>query len=603
MQAYGTQLKDFYQRELVALRQDAEVFARAHPAEAAALGLGKSGSRDPQVEMLIQAFAFLTGRVQYEMETSKAALANALLEDLYPHLASPLPCMAVAQVRVQPDAADGKVLERGRLCSATVQDDRGNRVACRFRTTSALPLAPLVVTEVELLQPQAFPEYLHDERVLGALRVRVARSGAAPIQALKNTVLRFYLDANQKHAFLLQELLAVNLVGITTLGLETGAQPRAQPANLGWLGFREDEAALAGRPNMHPGHRILQEYFAFPPKFMFFETARLDFTGLVAGFDLVFHFDVPIPASARTSWEVLKLNCVPLVNLYPQRIDPLPMDQTQYEYWLRADLQGHQHCEIHSVLELTSVKPDGSLRTLRPYFEMESAALLEEQDYFYVLRREENQLGEVAGTEAFISFLDTAQQPAAPPPEVLGGRALCTNRRLPEKLVSGQVLMLEGPAPATGLVLVSPPSPHDMPSLTGKRPWTLVSQLSLNHLSLAEGAQALSALKGLLRAHVAPSDTTCLKLVDGVRRVACQPVMRPLERAGVWSMVQALHVRLTLDRSQFERGDTVLFASVLRHFLTLYASVNTLIEVSLETTDSNRILKQWLPLTGSQLVL
>ena len=279
MQAYGSQLKDFYQRELVTLREDAQAFAQTHPVEAAALGLGNAGTRDPQVEMLMQAFAFLTGRVLYEMEASKAVLANALLADLYPHLAAPLPCMAVAQVQVKPEGANGALLERGRQAHATATDDQGNLAVCKFRTTCALPLTPLSVTEAELLQPEAFPPHIQDEATLSALRVRVLRLGDEPIKALKNRSLRFYIDPRQKNAYYLHELLAVNLRGISLSSADDAGITRMQPLHLRWLGFSEEESALPGRPNMHPGHRLLQEYFACPEKFMFFETAALDDLG------------------------------------------------------------------------------------------------------------------------------------------------------------------------------------------------------------------------------------------------------------------------------------------------------------------------------------
>ncbi len=606
MQAYGNQLKDYYLRELVTLREDAEIFARSHPVEAQALGLGKAGSRDPQVEMLIQSFAFLTGRVQYEMEASKAVLANSLLQDLYPHLAAPLPAMAVAQVHVKPDGANGHTLERERQVNAPGTDEDGRKVVCRFRTTSALPLVPLVVTDVELMQPGDFPAHITDTATLSALRVRVVRLGSEPVKSVKTRQLRFYIDPTQKNAYYLQELLAVNLVGMSLLDAsDTTPAPAALPqtASLTWLGFGEDEAALPGRPNMHPGHRLLQEYFAFPEKFMFFETEALDFGQTVKGFDLFFHFRVPIAEERKTTAQALRLNCVPLVNLYPQRIDPMTLDHSRYEYWLRADIQNHRYCEIYSLQQLTSVKPDGSLRELRPYFEMEGSKSLTVQDYFYVLRREESQLGQVEGTEVFISFLDTNHDATPPPNEVIGGRALCTNRRLPEKMVVGQTLVLEGPGPVSGLELISKPSPHDTPAMMGRRPWALVSQLSLNHLSLAEGPQALAALKGMLRCHVGPSETLGLKQIDGLRRVDCRPVLRHMVADGQRGFAHGLHVRLTLDRTAFESGGVVLFASVLRHFLALYATVNAVVEVSLDTLDSKQTVKQWAPLTGSQIVL
>jgi len=603
MQAYGNQLKDYYEQQLAALREDADTFAREHVAEAEALGLGRNGSRDPHVEMLVQAFAFLSGRVLYEMEAAKAVVANALLDDLYPHLVAPTPCMAVAHITVKPDGADGSTLASGRQVVGAVTDDRGRPVPCRFRTTCATPLVPLAVTDTELMQPESFPQHIDSEAVLSALRVRVMRIGSEPLKSLKNRTLRFYIDTTQKNAYFLQEMLAVNLTGISVRRSEDGASAPAPPPQLRWLGFSEDEAALPGRPNMHPGHRLLQEYFALPEKFMFFELEPLDVSVLEQGFDLYFHFNAPVAAERRLTAVSLRLNCVPLINLYTQRIDPLALDHTRYEYWLRADAQAHRHCELYALQELTSIRPDGTLRELRPYFEMESPAALEAQDYFYVLRREESAAGDMAGTEVYISFLDTRLEPTPPPAEVIGGRALCTNRRLPELMLAGQVLALEGPGAVQSLELMHRPSPHFTPQLMGKRPWDMVSQLSLNHLSLAEGPQALAALKSMLRGHIGPSQVIGIRQIDGIQRVECRPVLRPLVRDGQRSLVHALHVHLTLDRTHFDGAGVVLFMSVLRYFLAMYATVNSVVEASLGTTDAKQPVKGWAPLSGSQIVL
>ena len=232
---------------------------------------------------------------------------------------------------------------------------------------------------------------------------------------------------------------------------------------------------------------------------------------------------------------------------------------------------------LHSIEELVSIQADGSLRTLRPYFEMENLLETQREEYFYVLRHERAQLGDVPGTEVHVSFLDTTQDVALPPAEVIAGRALCTNRRLAEQLRAGQALQLEGPGPLAGIVLISKPTPHTTPALTGQRPWTLVSQLSLNHLSLADGEAALAALKQALLAYLGPAGVQGVRHIDGLHGVSCRPMVRHRFHNGMRGFVQALDIVLTLDRAQFEHSSALLFAAVLRHFLALHAAVNTVV--------------------------
>lgn len=603
MRLYGTQLKDYYQRELAVLRDDASAFARAYPKEAQALKLDRSGSHDPHVEMLLQSFAFLTGRVQYESEVSKALIPNVLLGYLYPHLAAPVPSMVIAQVRVKPDDAAGAVLARGRQASVTAEDGRGRKSVCRFTTTCDLPLVPLGVMDVEMLQPGNFPAGLTDELCLSVLRVRLGSLGLDAIKALKKSKLRFYIDTSQKDAWYLQEMLGLHLRAVDIAQVGGEPLPGANQSSVHWLGFPEDEAALPARNNLHPGHRLLQEYFSFPEKFMFFETDEFDLSAFESGFELLFQFGVASHKDRQLSARSLKLNCVPMVNLYRQRMEPLILDHTQYEYQLTADVQNRQNCEIYSIEELVSISPDGSQRKLAPYFELGNTQDRGADDYFYVMRREENQLGGVSGTEVFISFLDAKQQMALPPAEVIGGRALCTNRKLAEQLLIKQALQLEGAGPITVLEVISRPSRHVTPALVGRRPWALVSQLGMSHLSMADGPQALAAFKTMLRDHIDPLQTQAFRCIEGIQELQCRPGMRYVVRDGVRGYVQCLYITLTLNRKQFESTSILLFASVLRYFLALYSTVNNMVCVSMETTDEKGVLKRWPPMVGAQIVL
>ncbi len=605
MHAYGTQLKDYYQRELSFLRDDAAVFASSYPAQAQALSLDREGSHDPHVEMLMQSFAFLTGRVQYESEVSKALIPNVLLNYLYPHLAAPIPCMLIAQARVKPDAAVGEVVLRNRQVSVTSEDTKGVKSVCRFTTTCDTPLLPLGVIDVRLVQPVDFPSGMSNSLSLSALKVRINTLGSDPVKTLHGSKLRFYIDTNQKEAYFLQELLSRSLrcIEVAPIDGALALAPKNTTAKLNWIGFSEDEAALPSHVNNHPGHRLMQEYFSFPEKFMFFEVDGLDLTPYEKGFDLYFEFTAPVSKNRRLSKRSLKLNCIPLVNLYRQRIEPLLLNHTQYEYQLTADIQNRKNSEIYNIEDLVAIQKDGSQKKVRPYFDLSSVQDGAKDDCFYVMRRELNQLNGIDGTEVYLSFLDVHQQDALPASEVIGGRALCTNRQLPEQLAVKQVMQLEGSAPITGLEVVSRASPYLTPPLVGRRPWALVSQLGLSHLSLANGSYALPAFKKMLRSYLSPSQIIAFRCIEGLQKMECLPGMRYLVRGGKGGYINCLNIKLTMHRQHFDSASTVLFGSVLRHFLALYATVNTVVVVSLDCMDEKGGLMSWPPLVGNQIIL
>lgn len=613
MHAAKTSLKDYFQSELSALRNEGRGFAEQHPRLAQSLGMNARAATDPQVELLMQSFAFLTGRLQHQIEQDKAALPNALLAFLYPHLEAPVPSMLIADIKVKPDGPKEQVLERGRYVTASAVSHLGHKIECRFRTGYETPLWPLKVDEIEVHSAGSFPFLLNATNAQSVLRVRVHTDGIDQLHAKGKGPkrLRFYIDNTVPHAYKLYEALALHLSSIAVLVPsqdEAVSKPTLLPSSaLRWLGDKDEEAVLQANPHTHPGYRLLQEYFAFPEKFLFFEVDQLDrhdFSGAKNFFDLLFVLNAPLEKNSVFNPAALRLNCVPLVNLFSQRIDPISLDYTEYEYHLLGDLENHRYCEIYAIESLESITPDGKPRPIAPYFAMDDFQRLEEQDYFYVAKRKQSQGTNIAGSELFVSFLDQQFDLTRLRDEVVGGRALCTNRRLPEQIMSGTPMRLEGAGPVAKVFALSKPTPHQTPVQIGERPWALVSQLALNHLSLTDEPNALGALKDILRLHLGSNAKAGHKQIDGIANLRCRPIMRHVRNEDGWrGFVRGKALQLEMDRTQFEEASPVLFCSVLRHFFCLYATVNNLVEVSLETQDIKGIQKQWQPQAGAKPVL
>ncbi len=602
MHSPADRLKDFYQQELSSLREEAAEFAHDYPEQAGMLGLQRGRSSDPQVDLLMQSFAYLTGRLRHQLEIDQADLPNALLGDLYPHLEAPLPSMLIAEIGVQPDGA--AVIERGRSVMATVPVKGGGTVVCRFRTCCETVLHPLTVTELDIVSPGAYPLLAPDADVRGILRVRLRKHGRASLAQLQPQQLRFHLNPEAgSAAFTLQHLLGANLRGIAVVE-EPGLRsvPHILPADsLRWVGFEDDEAALPSHPQAHPAFRILQEYFAFPEKFLFFDIASLQLKTASDTVDLLFMLDVPPNPALRLTSAMLATNCVPLVNLFQQRIDPLNLDHSRFEYRLTGDASQHDNCEIYRIERLDAIRAGAKPRVVVPYFTMDDFQHVEGQDYFYIARREASQRQRIGGTELYVSFLDAKFMLTDPAEDVIGGSALCTNRRMPERLRVGDRLQIEGAAPITEMRVLGRPTTHQTPPMTGERPWLLVSQLALNHLSLSSGPHALVALKDILRQHVGPSSTLGHRAIDGILAIKSRPLVRWQGRPGGYA--QGFEIDLTLDHSRFEETSAVLFCAVLRQFFALYAAVNTVVQVRLSMPNIKGIVKEWPPLAGNQLLL
>ncbi|MFO6378459.1 type VI secretion system baseplate subunit TssF, partial [Pseudomonas aeruginosa] len=84
----------YYQSELTALRQLGRRFAERSPALAPFLG---QVGRDPDVERLLEGFAFLTGRLRQKLDDELPELSHSMMHLLWPNYMRPLPAFSILQ--------------------------------------------------------------------------------------------------------------------------------------------------------------------------------------------------------------------------------------------------------------------------------------------------------------------------------------------------------------------------------------------------------------------------------------------------------------------------------------------------------------------------
>src|SRR5687768_18494540 len=120
-----------YLEELSWLRNMGERFAQEHPKIARRLELQPGECPDPHVERLIESFAFLSARIQADLEHDFPEIATELLDVLYPNYLNPVPPMTIVRFVPDPELAESVPIERGtRLYVNTAGGD-----LCRFRTS------------------------------------------------------------------------------------------------------------------------------------------------------------------------------------------------------------------------------------------------------------------------------------------------------------------------------------------------------------------------------------------------------------------------------------------------------------------------------------
>lgn len=602
MRTDNAQFLEYYKRELTYLRKMGLAFAEQYPKVAGRLELGPDQCPDPHIERLIESFAFLTARIQYDIESEFPRLSTALLGALYPQFLSPVPSMTVARFEVDPTQGkltSGHVIPKHTPLFAQTQQGQ----TCRLRTCYPVVLLPVSLNYAGFESTDKFDFLDARPNVSLVLRLRI-ESQTGPLEELDFNRLRFYLNGDSMLVFSLYELLFNHVVDVAILN-QGSEQPVLLPQNsILPVGFGPDEDVLPYPPNAHDGYRLLQEYFTFPEKFLFLDIDHLKHSLSGQFFDILFLLDQMPAERLVIDQSTFCLGCTPIINLFNKTSDPIRLDQRYSEYRINPDKRREKITEIHSIAKVSATADDrDTSMTFEPYFSFNH--LMEEKDHrsFYFARRQGTGRKDLPGTEMFLSFVDLDFNPGIPPASTVFAHTLCTNRRLAEELPAGAVLQIERAAPLSSVYTLSKPTPQIDPPLEGPSLWRLISHLSLNYLSLSQGDESLKALREILRLYCFSDHPETQHQISGIQEMSTRQVVRRVGSDAWRGFCRGIEITLVLDERLYVGSSAFLLASVLNRFFPLYVSINSFTQLIIKSKQKEGVWKKWEPMAGDQIIL
>jgi type VI secretion system protein ImpG len=622
----STTLYPYYERELIAIRQLAQEFARQYPAAAQRLMLESTQSTDPHVERLIEAFALLAGRVHHKLDDEFPELTDGLLNVLYPHYLAPVPSCMVVQFVADPARTpllDGFTIPR----HTEVVTPPVNDLRCRYRTAYPVTLWPVAVTDARLQGPpwqglRLPPGYRLPDGTAAVLRLQLECQAGAKFADLSVDALRFHLLGENHITAELYELLLNHASQVSLVPTDQPDAPRIDltaAQALAPVGFEPDDDLFPYPPQSFPGYRLLTEFFAFPAKFWF-----VDLLGLGRACRARFgkRADVLV-CLRRTSANLEKaieaatfrLGCAPAVNLFEQTAEPIPVTQARYEYRVNPQADQPNGIEVYSVNEVTGVDPDAGPESVayRPFFDITHPGGRGREAYWYASRRASTREND-RGTEVYLNLVDRGWDPLMPATSTLVVRTTCTNRELAAHLQrAGDQLALELKlaAPVAEVRCVRTPTlPLRPPRRRRGSYWRLLSHLSLNHLSLTDPEEGRLALQEILRLYDFSDPESGHQraevhalLVEGLIGVSSRRVVGRVGEAAAAGFCRGVEVTVELDEEKYVGTGAFLFAAVLERFLALYATVNSFTQLVAKAKQGERVIKRWPPRAGDKPLL
>ena len=580
----------YYQDELSFLREMGKEFAQAHPE--AAQFLAEKGS-DPDVERLLEGFAFLTGRIRQKLDDEFPEVTHALMNLLLPHYLRPIP--PVSLVEFQP--IRGMIRQSYQLSRGTeVASVPVDGTSCRFRTCFDVNLFPLWIESASLQTPVGGrPE----------LRLRFAMDQGCALSLPEIPKLRLFLVGEPAESLYLWFCRHLDKIRIRqSINGKTADEQVLAARSVRPAGFEREESILPYPKTAFDGYRLLQEYFTFPEKFLSIELTGLDALKRVnaGGFEVDFVFSRSLDPSLKVSQENVRLYCTPVVNLASMESEPVRMDHERTEYRVRPAGSNSQHFEIYAI-DRASGWIQGTAEELEylPFYSFRfGPSALGRQRVFYHPRLRSAVVGD--GMDVYVSFVDADQQAVIPPTETVVFHLTCTNRVLAGKLRVGDIQVATESSPEIARFRnLTRVAPGIRPPLGGDLHWRLVSHLALNSVSLTGAA----AFKDILELYNFQSlEGRQAGKANELRLESIVDVQSTPEHCLFKGVpVHGMTTRIALRESHFSsEGDMYLFAAVLNEFLSLYVSLNSFSRLIVKGVEKGETY-EWAPRIGRQIIL
>lgn len=594
------ELLSYYNDELFFLRHLGQEFAGQHPRTAGRLRLVDGESRDPHVERLIQAFAYLTARTRHKLDDEFPEISDALLDVLYPHYLRPMPSMSIVEFSLNRG-------DTGYTVPVHSQIEVGEGEPCRFRTAYPVRLWPIELLAAKLSGfPLAFqaPPAPGLDQVKGVLKLELRCFDAdmtfAKLQMDEG--LRFYLNGDSAHVYQLYELILNNTLEIAVANRHNDERPvRLSKDALRPVGFEDSEGLLPQDARSHPGYRLLSEFFAFPEKFLFFDLRRLPqaLAGIGRTLEVYLYLNCdPGRAQSQVSKETFRLGCTPIVNLFQRSAEPILLTQTGSEQRVIVDASRKQAYEVYSIERVSTLSERGNL-VYEPFFSTKHATDPEAPAaYWHAVRKpapgdEQNADG---ATAVYLQLVDLDFGRVQMPDATLNVEILCINRDLPP---GDRKLQLIGGGPLELNCLKEFTPPRRLAMGRGAA-WRLLSHLSLNHLSLVNIGETADALREMLKLYDYRDSDGSRGMINGLLSVETSPAVARVT-SGRLGMCRGLDVHVDFDEDAFTGSGVYLFASVLERFLGLWCSINSFTRLTATTGQPGKTYR-WPPRAGEKIL-
>lgn len=636
-------LFDYYNKELIAIRELAKEFAARYPKVAARLDMHDTEISDPYVERLLEGVSFLTARTQLKIDAEYPRFVQRIMEVLYPQFLTQTPSSAIVALSVSHKQTLNVLhqVNRQQTISSLPLKEIHDNISCQYSVTQALELTPLTIHAATYTHSLGYlPNALQLNRKAveySALRLDFALAIDGLCSDLIPEKLPIYLGSELAKSSQLLNLLMNHCDKVLCHSFEN---PQAwyyeikQPPKQ--LGFEESQALSFNLSKNVAALRLIQEYIQLPEKFLFIEQAGIkaaikhsEQQGLfpskaeqieevvsengvnkrIVGFQkryfsVTFIFNKQIEGlDALIKAEDFALNATPVVNLFQKPGIRFAVDIQDTQFHVVPDRTQPLNYEIYAIEQVKGFDFQNNLRTtFRPIYQVNHDQPSSSHKYAFLsmLRQarvpsekyhQEGGRTSYLGSEAFLSIVDQSKPLVDEHIHQLAVDAWCTNRDLPLLMARSKTtdFLIDNALPVESIKIISKLTRPKEAVDEHTSLWALLNLLNLNLVSLSklDADTNIAYFKELLLSFPHEKSNLYRQQVNAIDSITVSPTSRIVRQHNYSGVVRGISVHLLIDEGRMGGIHPYLFGSILNHYLQMTVSINSFVKLTIELLQSH----------------
>jgi len=585
--------KDYYLRELNALRADGVDFAREHPGLSSFLA--KEG-QDPDVERVLEGFAFLTGRLHQRFDEELPEVSHSLTQLLWPNYLRSVPSYSIIKFNaLRNDLKNISISKNTQVLSEKSVDG----VTCKFKTCYNVNLMPLELADVR---------YTTDGQN-SAIELDLSMTVKGSIADLSFETLRLFLSGSkfmsrELYLYLTQYIssIEISIQNDDSSELESLVLPRT---SIKQVGFDAADTMLPYPNNIFDGYMILQEYFCYQDKYLFLDLCNLNEIEKISSTTLEQSNKLCLKVNLNKQFtttqiptkEDFELYTTPVINIFESDSVPIRKNQFEDEYLLApSEVKRHQS-EVFSILKVRGwVQSKNGYQDYAPF---ESFINMNENKEYYSERVKLND--SLNRTDTYLRFsssqgmFENLEHNNA----VISVKMLCTNKDVPSTLPLNAISIPDPSSYKLEFKNITIPSVSYPPPIHGDFLWRVISNMSLNYLSL----ENIETLVTMLKTYdfFGENDLKQKKKTEVMLSGLVAISSKKSEMIFEGFPIRGIETEIIVDSTKFICiGEIYLLGCVINEFLALYSSINSFHKFIMNI--ENHEVFEWVPRMGRRKV-